>query len=221
MAAKGKSKPGPKAARKKAAPPAKPKRKSPRPHARTPRAEARAKAAAKPADARRRSATARTGETEAERLAYRIGVTERICALYSNTNSTIASCCEECGIDVDTFWRWRAEHAELRELFEKAVEQHRKRRFEGLREKLLSSFEQLVVGCEVEDVVQEAEPGTDKDGKPALVVKLVRKTKRHILPNAGMVAMGMKNLHGFTDGVGVQVTGPVGTFIIGGKEFAF
>lgn len=172
----------------------------------------------------RRSVSRHTGATKAQQLAHRLTIAKKICALYSTSRNTLESCCNECGQDYDTVWRWRIAEEEIRNLFEKAAETHRKLWFDGLKEKALNSFERLIGGYDYEETQTTATVMTTPDGKQTVVPTEVKKNKRHIAPNMGAVAMAMRNWHGMRDAVDVNHSGEVGVrqvFRIGGQVLEF
>lgn len=177
------------------------------------------------ASAERKSASTRTGSRDPkEKLAYRMKIAKQICHLYENSKSTLESCCDAVGSDYATLWGWRSEHNEIRDLFEKAAITHRKLWFDGLKEKAFNSFERLLTGYDYTEDAQTVAPGTDKDGNPAMVVREIKRTKKHIAPNMGAVAMAMRNFHGMKDASDVNHSGSIGVrqvFRIGGQVLEF
>lgn len=171
----------------------------------------------KPATAPKRAATKRApakkltrAEREAREHAERIRKVESICDLYRAGVHTIESCCEQVGVTYTTLREWTVRHEEIYELYKKASNEHSRRRLEGpLKEKALNSFERLITGYDYTEDAQTVTPVQKDDGSVQMVVREIKRTKKHVAPNAGMVAMGMRNFHGLMDRLDVQHSGMI------------
>jgi hypothetical protein len=172
-------------------------------------------------------------ERKAKQLEERIRLSTKACEMYAAHRVTIESACESAGIAYETLWAWRRQHAEIKEIFENAENEHRMLWFEGLKEKALNSFELLVAGSEHEEVATTGVPEVDKDGKvilskdgkpTSIIPTEIKTTRKKVLPHAGMVAMAMRNFHGLRDAIDVQHGGSIGVkqvFEIGGQKIEF
>ena len=99
--------------------------------------------------------------------------------------------CAAAGITEECFYRWKKEKSEFSKLLEAVDEQ----KWERIRHMLPTATDKLINGFEI-DVVEQVGTlsGKDEDGKPAMKIKEVRKTKKHFPPNAAFVQFVMKNL---------------------------
>lgn len=174
----------------------------------------------------RAKATGRTRKTDdpAKQLRERIALAEKICADYATGEFTIDSCAQNHGIAYDTFASWRRAHPEISEIYKAACESYREEKFNRLRPLALNSFERLVAGYDYEETQTTAKVQIGPDGKQQIVPDRIVKTKHHVSPSPGMVAMAMRNWHGMRDRLDVNHSGTITTrqvMVIGGKEIEF
>lgn len=171
--------------------------------------------------ARKKTKAGKTQSAAERKRKERIAKAKKICQVYACGIHTIASCCESEGVSYDIFYEWGEQYPEIRELYKNAKETHRKKRFDGLAEKALNSFERLIAGYDYEETHTEALPAAD--GKK-MIVRLVRKVTKHVTPHPGMVAMAMKNWHGMKDVQQLEHSGEITTrqvMEIGGQRVEF
>ncbi len=166
----------------------------------------------------------RKAETKERERLRRLGITRTICDKYAESSESMSSICEANGVDRATFWRWRDEDPELQALFDEARTRHDKLYFETIGESALGSMRKLVEGYEYEETQQIAKVIV-VDGQQKVVPDKVVKTKHHVPPSPGMVAMTLRNLHGWRDRLDIKHSGEIVTakqvMIIGGKEIEF
>lgn len=126
----------------------------------------------------------------------RQAIVERICELYESQNSTIASCCEACGITDRVFYLWLAQNSEFSDLYKKA----KKKQLDFYWEEVLvplapRSFVRLLMGETKTETKSEGENKPDDEGNISFVVKRETITKSEILPNAAVTIFAMKGVY--------------------------
>lgn len=155
----------------------------------------------------------------------RARVTAEICAAYAEGEYTLESCCIASGITMRTFYNWRSTDEQVGAAFDRAQAEMRESRFTAMRERALNSFERLITGYDYEETTTTAEVHVLENGTQIAVPSKIVKVKKHVPPNAGMVAMAMRNWHGLRDRLDVNHSGTVTVrqqvMLIGGQEVTF
>lgn len=78
-------------------------------------------------------------------------IVERVSKLYASQQSTLASCCEACGISPSVFYLWITENGEFGETYKKAKAKQDDVYWDMLRPLAKSSLQRLLEGEETED----------------------------------------------------------------------
>lgn len=127
-----------------------------------------------------------------------------MCNLIKSDDYAIYEICDQVGINQDTWYDWKNNHPEFVIAIEKADEQ----RLDTFKKAARSGLLTLLQGKEWEEVITEYT--SDKDGKPK--IRLQKKTKKIILPNAISVIFALKNTDSsnFKDTHELDHTGGIG-----------
>jgi sugar-specific transcriptional regulator TrmB len=149
----------------------------------------------------------------------KIKVASNICDLYGKGAFTIASCCEECGVDWKTFYVWSVTHPEIAEIYKKAKDNHAKATKETLREKALAALDRMLNTYHVDE--SEVEEIFDK--KNRLLNKRIKTKKKPITANVTAIIWALKNADpaNWNDQLNIDLGGEVQVFKIGDQEIRF
>lgn len=199
-----------------------------KPRTRKPAKAAPAKASAKlqPVPASGQAKDAKRKDAARKRaLAERLRIVEKVCGGYRHGDVTLETACAQAGISRKTFYLWREEDPRIADAWHTARSEARTRKNEVLAEAALDSMLRLVRGYDHEETQHFGKVVVDENGTRRVIPDRVVKTTRHIPPHPGMVAMCLRNLHGWRDRLEVNHSGEVTVtrqvMIIGGKEIVF
>lgn len=149
----------------------------------------------------------------------RIDIATKVCDLYAIGKFTIEGCCNDIGVDYNTFWNWCQDLKEIGDLYIKAKEKHNKATKSRIREKALTALEKMMSTYHVDET--EVEEAFDK--KNRLTSKKVKVKKRAVTPNITGLIWALKNCDpaNWNDQIQMEVSGDVQVFTIGGQTFKF
>lgn len=149
----------------------------------------------------------------------RIELAKKVCDLYSLGKYTIEGCCDECGVDYNTFMLWLQQFSEIGDFYKKAKESSAKSIKERIREKAQTALERALTTYHVDE--SEVEEMFDK--KNRLVSKKVRAKKKAVNPNVAAIIFALKNAdpNNWSDQLGLDLGGEIQVFKIGDQEVRF